>query len=138
MQKVYERYQSSEENSRSDSERYSSGGITDGTDCSSDYYASDFEVETALAGENDPSRRRLLKRSKKLFRMPGLLMTVALCYLGGLILRIPVSLGDLHRWIDTQELPYTVAVKEIPQDMIEKLPGAYVKALKPIVWRQNP
>ncbi|KAL9114524.1 MAG: hypothetical protein Q9227_001605 [Pyrenula ochraceoflavens] len=60
---------------------------------------------------------------------PKLLDTVGLCYLGIILLRLDVSLGDIHRWIHHGDIVYHRAIRSIPADMIEKMPGEHQEAL---------
>lgn len=56
-------------------------------------FSSQSEIETDITDQEiEPKRRR---RSGK--DDPTLVDTLALCYLATLLLRLPVSLGDVHR-----------------------------------------
>lgn len=106
---------------------------TDTETYSSEYLSSDADVDNALSAENDQAKKRQLRRIKRSFRPPGLMVTLALCYLAAIMLRIPISLGDLHRWVDSQDIPYTLALQEIPENMKQPLNATYIKALRPTV-----
>lgn len=54
-----------------------------------------------------------------------------LCYLAALTLRVPVCLGDLHRWIERQEMVYLRAIREVPEEMRKRLSAEYWIALDP-------
>ncbi|KAI4144159.1 MAG: hypothetical protein LQ341_002715 [Variospora aurantia] len=71
--------------------------------------------------ENHEGRERL-SRSKAI---PKLIDSLGHCYLGMLLLRLPISLGDLHR----EDVPYFRAVRHVPAEMREKLPARYLAAL---------
>jgi RNA polymerase I-specific transcription initiation factor RRN7 len=43
-------------------------------------------------------------------RLPKLIETLGLCYLGAVLLRLPASLGDFFRWAAEEETIYTRAV----------------------------
>ena len=43
-------------------------------------------------------------------RLPKLIETLGLCYLGMVLLRLPVSLGELYKWAAKEEMIYTRAV----------------------------
>lgn len=89
---------------------------------------------------------------------PKLVHTVALCYMGIMLLRVPISLGEVYRsvssskrrvtanggrWIKEEDILYIRAIRGVPDDMREKLPGEYHKVLDTTVrWlasieRQN-
>jgi RNA polymerase I-specific transcription initiation factor RRN7 len=53
------------------------------------------------------------KRDRKTARhegMPKLLDSMALCYLGTLLMRLPVTLGEFHRWAEREDLTFVRAV----------------------------
>ncbi|KAL8974578.1 MAG: hypothetical protein Q9197_001199 [Variospora fuerteventurae] len=75
--------------------------------------------------ENHQGRERL-PRSKAI---PKLIDSLGHCYLGMLLLRLPISLGDLHRWAYREDIPYFRAVRHVPAEMREKLPARYLAAL---------
>lgn len=74
----------------------------------------------------------MLRDSKPVFEQAGqptLVQTVALNYLAALILRHPLPLSNLLRWILQEEITYIRAIRYIPEEMKEKLPGEYKDAL---------
>ncbi|KAH7198604.1 uncharacterized protein B0J16DRAFT_367661 [Fusarium flagelliforme] len=62
--------------------------------------------------------------------MPNLNDTLALCYLGCLLLRIPTTIGELCLWANTGRIPYKRSYYDLPQEMQDRLPSAYTRALK--------
>jgi RNA polymerase I-specific transcription initiation factor RRN7 len=52
------------------------------------------------------SRRSELGREKT----PKLIETLALCYLGTLLMRLPTSIGEIVKWASRDEIVYTRAV----------------------------
>lgn len=56
---------------------------------------------------------------------PKLIHTVALCYVAAQILRAPIFIGDFLKWMRQGDLLYYRAIKEIPQDILVRLPGQY-------------
>lgn len=44
--------------------------------------------------------------------MPRVIDTLALCYLGCLLLRVPVSIASIHRWANNGNIPYRTAVSQ--------------------------
>lgn len=70
-------------------------------------------------------------RNKKLSSVPNLLDTLALCYLGMLTLRLPVTPGDIYHWVTEEELAYRGAIKLLPLPMRDRLPPSYHATLNP-------
>lgn len=57
--------------------------------------------------------------------MPSLMDSLALCYLGMILLRLPVSVGDLYRWAIREDVPFIRAIRFVPAIIREKLPAEY-------------
>ncbi|KAG6075050.1 hypothetical protein E4U15_005838 [Claviceps sp. LM218 group G6] len=62
--------------------------------------------------------------------LPRMPETIALCYLGCLLLKIPTRLADLQNWVSSGTMPYLRAYVELPIEMQKRMPSAYAKALK--------
>ncbi|KAH7022505.1 ubiquitin family-domain-containing protein [Ilyonectria destructans] len=62
--------------------------------------------------------------------IPRMIETLALCYLGCLLLRIPTSVGELCTWVNGGHMPCKRAYYDLPQEMQDRLPSAYTRALK--------
>ncbi|GKU02567.1 polymerase i core factor subunit [Fusarium langsethiae] len=62
--------------------------------------------------------------------MPRMIDTLALCYLGCLLLRIPTAIGELCLWANTGRIAYKRSYYDLPQEMQDRLPSAYTRALK--------
>ncbi|TAQ91213.1 hypothetical protein B7494_g399 [Chlorociboria aeruginascens] len=73
------------------------------------------------------SRRSDMKEREKL---PKLIETLALCYLGIMLMRIPTSLGEVYNWAIEEEAIFTRAIKEIPKEMRAHLPPHYHSAFE--------
>ena len=56
------------------------------------------------------SRRSRKSRSGEEQRLPKLAESMALCYLGAILMRLPISLGEVTKWIIRDEIPYSRAV----------------------------
>lgn len=65
--------------------------------------SSDLEFSTTTMTSWAPDARRRWK-------MPRLIDTLALCYLGCLVRRLPVMTSDFHRWAQKGDLEYLAAV----------------------------
>ncbi|KAL9627709.1 MAG: hypothetical protein Q9204_006384, partial [Flavoplaca sp. TL-2023a] len=72
-------------------------------------------------------RRRERKSRSKV--VPSLLDSLGMCYLGMIMLRLPISIGDLHRWAYKEDIPYVRAVRHIPRWAKDRLPATYLMAL---------
>lgn len=80
---------------------------------SSHMFSSQSEGEDTESDWTD-SRSMSSRRSKRSViekkRLPKLIETLGLCYLGMLLLRLPVSLGDIYQWVAKEEMIYNRAV----------------------------
>ncbi|KAK0128977.1 hypothetical protein ONS95_000920 [Cadophora gregata] len=63
-------------------------------------------------------------------KLPRLIGTLALCYLGTLMLNVPISIGDFHKWALHGRIIYNRAIKEVPSEMRSKLPAHFHAALE--------
>ncbi|KAL8761489.1 MAG: hypothetical protein Q9184_002399 [Pyrenodesmia sp. 2 TL-2023] len=79
--------------------------------------------------EMDSQGGRGKERLSRTKPVPSLIDSLATCYLGIVILRLPISLGDLHQWAYKEDITYVRAVRFVPTVMKEKLPAQYLEAL---------
>ncbi|KAF2127590.1 hypothetical protein P153DRAFT_343774 [Dothidotthia symphoricarpi CBS 119687] len=70
-------------------------------------------------------------RDKKLGSVPNLIDCLALCYLGMITLRLPVTPGDIYVWITDGKMAYRRAIKLLPLAMRDRLPPSYHSVLDP-------
>lgn len=70
-------------------------------------------------------------RDKKLSGVPNLLDSLALCYLGILTLRLPITPGDIYHLATEGKLAYRGAIKLLPLPMRDRLPPSYHATLNP-------
>lgn len=91
-------------------------------------FSSQSEAETATDTEASQASR---KRRKKTDGFPALVETLSLCYIGALLLRIPLLVSKLHQWATDGDLLYYKSVKQLPTVMTERLPGEYHLGLDP-------
>lgn len=82
-----------------------------------DNYLSDDNTTQAFssqagssADENDGKRRH----EKKFTDSPKMVESISLCYLGLLLLRIPMSIGYLHRYCSPSEVIFSLTMKMGP------------------------
>ncbi|KAG6987645.1 Ubiquitin-60S ribosomal protein L40 [Fusarium oxysporum f. sp. conglutinans] len=62
--------------------------------------------------------------------VPRMIETLALCYLGCLLLRVPTTIGELCVWANSGRIPYKRSFYDLPEEMQDRLPSAYTRALK--------
>ena len=84
---------------------------------------------------------------RKRWPLPQLIDTLALCYLGCLVRRLPVSTADIHRWAQKGDLDFLSPVctfpwqemfgvanllklNQLPRNVRDRLPAEYHKALQ--------
>ena len=64
-------------------------------------FSSASELEPEASDEEDEKSRKLKAKLRDQGRkLPKLVDTLGLCYLGMLLLKLPVSLGDIYRYVD--------------------------------------
>ncbi|KAJ4354304.1 uncharacterized protein N0V89_006038 [Didymosphaeria variabile] len=85
--------------------------------------------ESETEADEDPLI--LQSRRKKLQENPTLIDCLALCYLGTLTLRLPVTPGDVYTWTTEEDMPYLNAIRLIPPAMRNRLPATYHSAFSP-------
>lgn len=90
-----------------------------------------LETDESDTDDGRVTLRTSKRRNKKLGEVPNLLDCLALCYLGMLTLRLPITLGDIYHWVTEEKLPYRGAVKLLPLPMRDRLPGTYHAMLNP-------
>jgi RNA polymerase I-specific transcription initiation factor RRN7 len=93
-------------------------------------FSSTSEGETEVEDGVGIEMRRRLKKLARAKGLPKLIETLAMCYSAVLLMRLPVTVGDMFAWVGQPGFPYLRAAKEIPQDMKSHLPGKYLSALE--------
>ena len=107
-----------------------SDDLTD-SESQSRLYSSQSDTE---AVSNDEHKSRYTRtQGRELDQLPKLIDTISLCYLAAIIIQMPVSLGDLQKWVNNGDMLYYSAIREIPHQMLLKLPGEYHQPLQPSV-----
>ena len=81
----------------------------------------------AAAESADDSDVEITSKSKD---TPSLLDTISLCYIGLVLLRAPLSLSTLLRWVREEDLVYVRAIRHISKEISERLPAEYHEALE--------
>ncbi|KAG9659852.1 hypothetical protein KCU95_g19685, partial [Aureobasidium melanogenum] len=93
---------------------------------SSQFYSSQSEAERT----DDTAHTRRARKSKN-DAIPKLVDALSMCYIGCLLLRLPVTVGDLYSWAARGDLIYYRAVKALSEPMKLRLPFNYNKILDP-------
>ncbi|OAR01752.1 hypothetical protein LLEC1_06780 [Akanthomyces lecanii] len=62
--------------------------------------------------------------------IPSMGDTLALCYLGCYLLRIPTRLGELLKWANDFAFPYRHSFQQLPTEMQDRMPLSYIKIFK--------
>lgn len=96
---------------------------------SSQVFSSQSESEATSASRS--TRRNRKAKEKVQEGSPRLVETLALCHIGLLFLRIPVTAADIHKWTNDGQLLYYRTVREVPLGMRERLPPRYQAQLEP-------
>jgi RNA polymerase I-specific transcription initiation factor RRN7 len=123
----------SDSNTTGSSQRLSSQGS--GHSSSEFSTASSSEVSSAEEGRSHgrtarQARQLRLRKGKKALRLVDSLSTI---YLACLLLRLPVSIGDIGRWAQDDSLIYFRAIRSVPKDMTTHLPAQYFHSLDTMV-----
>lgn len=106
-----------------------SGSDTEGPSSSSQVFSSQSESESASASRS--SRRGKKASIRNVESASSLVDTLVCCYIGMLLLRLPVTVADIHRWTNEGDLLYYRASREIALNVRERLPGRYQRMLEP-------
>lgn len=109
---------------RRDKASHESGTDTEGASSRFSSSQEDFTDKESVR-----SRRQKQRRQKS----TGLVLqdTLSLIYIGVLLLRIPLTVADLHGWINSGQLCYYRAAKQVPLGMLDRLPGETQALLEP-------
>lgn len=96
----------------------------------SEMFSSQSEGESGTdAATLNSQRSRHASRKKP--GGPGLLDLICLEYVGAMLLKIPLTVADLHQWVNGGKLLYYRAAKEVPLAMRIHLPGHLQEQLEP-------
>ncbi|KAI0198946.1 hypothetical protein F4808DRAFT_472072 [Astrocystis sublimbata] len=114
----------SESEGESQSQRSQSQGLfSSQSDTGEDSSGAELSDVTTAASSWAPDARRRWK-------LPKLVDTLALCYLGCLVRRLPVSTGDFCHWAQRGDIEYLTAFNDIPRNVTDRLPAEYHLALR--------
>ncbi|KAI1412199.1 hypothetical protein F5Y13DRAFT_163866 [Hypoxylon sp. FL1857] len=85
--------------------------------------SSDFDLSDATTATWAPDASRRWK-------LPKLVDTLALCYLGCLVRRLPTTTADFCGWAQRGEIDFLAALNSIPRNARDRLPAEYHRALQ--------
>ncbi|KAI0888684.1 uncharacterized protein GGS22DRAFT_152167 [Annulohypoxylon maeteangense] len=68
--------------------------------------------------------------ARRRWKLPRLVDTLALCYLGCLVRRLPASTADFCSWAQRGEIDFLAAFNDIPRNVRDRLPAEYHRALQ--------
>ena len=95
----------------------------DGSESDTQGLPSAIDSHDESGGETETQAKKTASGS------PTLIETICLCYMGMLLMRLPVRLSQVLQWIREEDVPYIRAIRYVPAEMKEKLPGEYHEAL---------
>lgn len=84
------------------SEKFSTAGFSSASE------AENTDSDAVSVGSRRSARSSRSEAGRE--KVPKLVETLALCYLGMVLMRLPVSLGELHAWATRDEMGYMRAV----------------------------
>ncbi|KJZ78088.1 hypothetical protein HIM_02725 [Hirsutella minnesotensis 3608] len=103
----------------------------DGDQSQLEMFSSQTQPEEAPGDERSEPRAQSWNPERGArWPMPRLPETLALCYLGSLLLRAPLRQGELVSWVNEGSMPYKRAFKGLPSEMQDRMPSPYVKVFK--------
>lgn len=98
------------------------------TEGQSQVFSSQSEGESVGSQTTRGSRRRQQANTSGAVSLSE---TLALCYIGMLLLRVPFTVADFVSRVDKGELLYYQAAKHVPGNLRERLPGEFQVLLEP-------
>lgn len=90
---------------------------------------SDSDASTATTRTTASRAKSWTSEPGQDWNLPGLFHCLALCYLGCLSLSLPVRVGHIYNWAKGDQLLFLEALDSLPQEMLDRLPGPYHRAL---------
>ncbi|KAF3399262.1 RNA polymerase I-specific transcription initiation factor rrn7 [Talaromyces pinophilus] len=116
--------------------------LTDRFDISLDEAREDDGSESGVFSSQTPAASVEKKDSthisaRKSTDSPLLKETLGLCYLACLLLRLPVSIGDIYKFAIRNEVPFVKALKSIPQEMKDRMSPQHTRDLSIQVMPSN-
>ncbi|KAK6852789.1 Ubiquitin-like protein [Apiospora arundinis] len=97
----------------------------------SNFGASQADVKNSELRDGPVETSRLWRpQAGKRLNLPMLIDTLALCYLGCLTLRLPISTASFCHWVQCEDLEFLAAINGLPKNVKDRLPAAYHRSLQ--------
>ncbi|KAI2781132.1 hypothetical protein F4815DRAFT_492891 [Daldinia loculata] len=106
---------------------------SDGYASSAPLFSSQSEgtgAESSAFDLSDATTATWAPNAGRRWKLPKLVDTLALCYLGCLVRRLPATTADLCGWAQKGELDFLAAFNNIPRNARDRLPAEYHRALQ--------
>ncbi|KAI9241028.1 MAG: hypothetical protein BYD32DRAFT_406933 [Podila humilis] len=93
-------------------------------------------ASTQTEGRRKPKQKIFIRKSGDRYRSafdvrrPSLELTVAICYLASVHLKLPVIVGDFYRWVMTRKMPYFNSISLLPPNMVRIMGSSVNSALR--------
>lgn len=81
-------------------------------------FSSTSEGENTDSDGMSLTSRRSRKSDGGRDKLPKLIETLALCYLGTVLMRLPTSVGEIYQWAAREEMVFTRAVSDEPTSLL--------------------
>ncbi|KAI1172720.1 hypothetical protein F4777DRAFT_493012 [Nemania sp. FL0916] len=107
----------------------SRGGSDTDAASSSLLFSSQSEASASEADFSDATTVTWAPDARRRWKLPKLIDTLALCYLGCLVRRLPITTGDFYTWIQRDDLEFLSVLNNIPRNVRDRLPPEYHQAL---------
>ncbi|KAI1660783.1 hypothetical protein F4813DRAFT_348304 [Daldinia decipiens] len=109
------------------------GEESDGYASSAQLFSSQSEgtgAESSAFDLSDATTATWAPDAGRRWKLPKLVDTLALCYLGCLVRRLPATTADFCGWAQRGELDFLAAFNNIPRNVRDRLPAEYHRALQ--------
>ncbi|KAI0165675.1 hypothetical protein GGR57DRAFT_512730 [Xylariaceae sp. FL1272] len=93
-------------------------------------FSSQSEPDSSDVDLSDATTTTWAPDVRRRWKLPKLIDTLALCYLGCVVRRLPVMTRDFHHWAQKGGLDYLAAFNQIPQNVRDRLPPEFHQALR--------
>ncbi|ORY64898.1 uncharacterized protein BCR38DRAFT_523464 [Pseudomassariella vexata] len=96
------------------------------------FFSAQSDTGTELSEDDaaSVSTRSWAPEAGRSWKMPKLMDTLALCYLGCLTMRLPVTTADFQVWAQKGDMEFLAVVNSLPQNVRDRLPAQYHRALE--------
>ncbi|OTB13211.1 hypothetical protein K445DRAFT_320386 [Daldinia sp. EC12] len=87
-------------------------------------------AESSALDLSDATTATWAPDARRRWKLPKLMDSLALCYLGCLVRRLPATTADFCGWAQRGELDFLAAFNNIPRNVRDRLPAEYHRALQ--------